>query len=90
MSGQWFPVVPLAPTEEEWADALTAAVVAANPDIDRADAVLRDVFRVPLPRASDEDEPDCWRCKGGREIPIGPGPLGQDLYDPCPACDPEA
>ena len=84
---QWHIVVPLAPTQDEWVDALAASVAEVDPD--RADAVLRDVFRVPLPRASDEDEP-CWRCKGSREIPIGPGPLGQDLYDPCPACDPEA
>ena len=87
---QWFPVVSLTPGQQEWADALAASVAEVDPDPDRADAVLRDVFHVPLPRVSDEDEPDCWRCRGSREIPIGPGPLGQDLYDPCPACDEEA
>ena len=91
MSEQWHIVVPLAPTQDEWVQQFAAAIREVDPDVDpdRAQAAMRECFRVPRQREP-EDEPDCWRCKGSREIPNGPGPLGQDLYDPCPECDPEA
>ena len=87
---QWHVVVPLSPEQEEWIPAFAAAILEVDPDVDadRAQAAMRECFRVPRQR---EPEPACWRCKDSREIPSGRGhgPGDRD-YTPCPECDPEA
>ena len=64
MTEQWFPIVPLAPTQDEWVQQFAAAIREVDPDVDadRAQAAMRWAMRVPRPRDPRDDfdptEPD--------------------------------
>lgn len=68
---QWHVVVPLAPTQEEWAEQFAASILDVDPtvDPDRAQAAMAWAFRVPRQRdGRDEFEPvgeDAGRSRDG-------------------------